>query len=155
VTCQDNIIKIEPQSGITVNTDQEINMLSTLDTKIDTKAKMALTSTDDMMLSADNKLIESGTKAVIINNKNNAMAMEPLKGISIASDKNLNMVSRGDATLVSAMGLNLSAAKDLKTSAGKKHMKSGNAAVEVSSSGSSLKVKPASVDIKGTSIKEN
>ncbi|MCL1873565.1 MAG: hypothetical protein FWF85_05565 [Clostridiales bacterium] len=155
VTCQDNIIKIEPASGITANTDQEINMLSTLDTNIKTNSKMALTSNGNTILSTHKKLLGSGKKAFILNNKNNSISMEPLKGISIASDKNLNMVSRGDATIISTKGLNLSAVKDIKTSAGKKRIQSGKAAVEVSSGGSSLKTKPAGIDIKGTSIKEN
>jgi len=155
VTCQDNVIKIEPATGIATSTDQEINMISANDTNIESKTKMAMTSGDDMMLSTNKKLIESGKHAVILNNMSNALAMTPVAGIAMASAMKLAIASKGDAVIASSKGLNLSAIKDVKTTAGKKLIESGKAAVEVNSGGSSLKMKPAGVDIKGSSVKQN
>ena len=156
VTCQDNIIKIEPASGMTANTDQEINLLSVKDTNIESStAKLALTSKDDMTLTSNNKLIESAKNAIVLNNMGNLMAMETFTGISLASIMKLNMASKGDTILASSKKLNLAALMDLKTSAGKKLVESGKAAVEVKSGGSSVKIKPAGLNIKGPSIKEN
>jgi uncharacterized protein (DUF2345 family) len=155
VNCGENIIKITPAAGITLNTDTELNVLSKSNTSIKTDSKMALTSGDDMIVSANNKLLKSGIKSLVLNNEGNAVAMQPDKGVSIASSKNLTMASIGDSFIASAGGLALSSAKDLKFKSGKKLIRSGNAGVEIDSGGSVIKVKPSGVDIKGTKIKQN
>jgi uncharacterized protein (DUF2345 family) len=151
----ENVIAIDPGSGIAATTTQELNMKSFNDTNIESQTKMALKSGDDMMLSSDKKLIESGKKAVVINNIANVIAMEPITGISVASAMKLNMASVGNAMLASSKGLSLNALMDLKSSAGKKIVNSGKSAVEVNSGGSSVKLKATGIDLKGPTIKEN
>ncbi|MCL1809042.1 MAG: hypothetical protein FWG42_04630 [Clostridiales bacterium] len=152
---EENKVIMTPADGINVKTVEELNMMSQKDTNIESKIKMSFTSADDMMINSDNKLLESGKKAVTLTNGGNAMAMTPLTGIAMASAMKLAMASRGDATLASSKGLNLTAIKNLKSNAGGKIIESGKGAVEVSSGGSSVKLAAGGVDVKGPSIKEN
>ena len=155
VSCGENIINITPEAGIILNTDTEINILSKNDTKAISSAKMAFTSGDDMKISSNNMLFKSGIKSLVLNNGGNSISMEPLKGINVASSKNLNMGSVGDAHIVSAGSLTLSAKKDFKSRARKKIVVSGNVGVEIGSGGSVIKLTPAGLDVKSPSLKEN
>jgi len=155
VSCGDNIINIAPPTGIAAATDTELNVSSTGNTNVESKAKMALSSSGDMALSTDKKLSGSGKVSVMFNNALNTISMDLLFGVNIVSILGLSLSSILNTTISSMKKLNLSSILDLKTSAGKKHIQTGKVGVEVKCGGSAVKLKPTSVDIKGTNIKEN
>ncbi|MCL2152241.1 MAG: phage late control D family protein [Oscillospiraceae bacterium] len=164
VTCQNNVVEIEPPTGIAATTDQELNLLSKNDTNIESKTNLSVTT--------GNKTNIDATESFTVMNKGNSMNFDPRIGITLATDKLQNFVSRLNTTIASGTntaitsGLNssieaginmtLNSRNKMKLDGGNKLEGSANAGLNMSTkSGSALKLAAQGVDLKGTVIKEN
>lgn len=154
VTCAGNTVDIVPATGIAVTTDTQLNTSSKDSTSLTSNNEVSLTSANNMSLSSGKDLNETGKASVNISNSFlNSMSMNML-GVTVGAGAMLSVSSIGIASVSGTAGLSLSSMRNVSIM-GKKIKEKGATAVEVSSGGSSFKVKPAGLDLKGMAIKQN
>ena len=149
----ESIINMTPGEGIKTTSNTEINMFSLGMTKIQSVDEMAIISNNNMNISSDLALTESGKASVTISNVTNIIDMQLAGGITITTPMNLGLsglmttVTGIAACTVASILVNVTAAGAL--------LAAGLLGTDIRGGTGSVKLNPIGVDIKGPLIKEN
>ena len=164
MSCGGNVIDIKPDTGIAVTTDQELNVLSKNNTNLESKTNMFVTTGNKMNIDAK--------ESITVLNHGNLMNFDPKIGVTLATDRLLNVASKLNTTIAAgtnttiksginssiAAGINMSieAKNKMTLDGGNKLDGSARAGLNMSTkSGSAVKLAAKGIDLKGTMIKEN
>lgn len=148
ITSKDDetFIRINEETGIEIITSKPIRVTS--------GDAIDIVSEGDMSISTNKNLAIAAEESIEISCKGNVVKIEPSSGIAVSTDKKFELLSEDNATIDGKKEISIKSGKDMKVQAGSKLVESAQSAVEMSSSGSSIKL-DGNVDIKGKMIKEN
>ena len=149
ITSKDDetLIRINEETGIEIITPNPV--------LIQSGAAVNIESKDDMTFLTEKNLFVQAKDSIEMACGGNVMKFVPSKGISISTDKKLEIVSKDNATIDGKKEVGIKSGKDLKLDGGGKLAGSGKTKIELSSGGSSVMLASGGVDIKGTMIREN
>lgn len=164
ITARDGVtyIRINEKTGVDVFTDQEVKVISGGSITVTSGDSISMMSKNDFSIRAGKNLKVAAEDSITMTNKENNLRMVPASGTSISAAKpikvsgadTIELASKGKFTANSNDAMNISAARDLSASSGKKLALSASSSLEESCSGSSIKM-DGNINMKATLIKEN
>jgi hypothetical protein len=144
----------DDETFIRINEDTGIEIITPKPIRISSGSTMDIFSEDDMTITTKKNLtITADASITMINDKNN-VNITPKSGIAAYTDQKLQINSDDDAFIGGKKEVTITSGKDMSLSSDKKLIESARSAIELSCSGSSVKM-DGNIDMKARLIKEN
>ncbi len=156
MTCHENSVKLEtPATGIEISASKPVKITGGDTVDITSKGKFTAKSSNEMQLTADQKLGTESKQTLEIKCKDNAVKLESGgKGVDISSGKAVSIDGKNTMDIKSTQAMNLSSSQNVSVSAGQGLSLSAKSTLEEECKGSSVKL-DGDINLKAKLIKEN
>ncbi|MCL1976069.1 MAG: DUF2345 domain-containing protein [Firmicutes bacterium] len=118
-------------------------------------SKINIESDDDMTITTEKNLYIEAKDSIEMVCAGNVMKFIPADGIAVATDKEYQLVSEGNASVDGKSEITVKSGKDMTIDCGAKLAEGASKKIEMASGGSSIMMDSSGVDIKATMIREN
>ncbi len=156
MTCHENSVKLEtPATGIEMSASKPVKITGGDTVDITSKGKFTAKSSNEMQITADQKLETESKQTLEIKCKDNAVKLESGgKGVDISSGKAVSINGKNTMDIKSTQAMNLSSSQNISVSAGQGLSLSAKSTLEEECKGSSVRL-DGDINLKAKLIKEN